>query len=200
MEIKDYSQNGEQLVIGKLLAGKTGRLLDIGAYRPDTFSNSRALLDAGWSGVLVEPSPAPFKALIDYYGGNPRVELVNCAITETSGLIQFYDSSGDAVSSTNIQHRDKWRANAGVNFKKTWVNTLAMQTLFGNFGVDFDFVNLDVENENFNMFRLIPISLMPTLKVVCVEHDGNHAAMLNAFQPYGFRQELLNAENIILVR
>ena len=34
--------------------------LDIGAWHPTIFSNTRALIERGWAGVIVEPSPGPF--------------------------------------------------------------------------------------------------------------------------------------------
>ena len=58
--MKDYSQAAEQPHILKAFEGRPpGRLLDIGAWNPFTFSHSRALIEMGWFGVLVEPSPGP---------------------------------------------------------------------------------------------------------------------------------------------
>lgn len=61
--MKDYSQNREQAVILRNLAGINGTLLDIGANDGITFSNTRALVELGWSGVLVEPSRTAFLKL-----------------------------------------------------------------------------------------------------------------------------------------
>jgi hypothetical protein len=41
-----------------------GRFLDLGAWDPITFSNTRALVELGWSGVMIEPSPGPFLELM----------------------------------------------------------------------------------------------------------------------------------------
>ena len=196
----NYSQNNEQEVIERLLPGNTGRLLDIGAYYPDKFSNTRALIDRGWQGVLVEPSPEPFRALLHHYAGNPNIELVNCAIvTHASGLRAFYDAGGDAGSSFSAQHRDRWAA-AGVPFKKSWVHPLALSVLFETFGYGFDFISLDVESTNWELFSALPFKDLTRLKVICVEHDMQHGAMSEMAAGYGFKQEAFNGENLILAR
>lgn len=60
-----YSQFEEQDAILQAFAGKTdGRFLDLGAWDPITFSNTRALVGLGWSGVMIEPSPGPFLELM----------------------------------------------------------------------------------------------------------------------------------------
>ena len=53
----DYSQNGEQAVILdtlKAIGIERGHLVDLGAGDGVTMSNSRALWDAGWSGLRVD--------------------------------------------------------------------------------------------------------------------------------------------------
>ena len=52
----DYTQHGEQKyfleVLGALVPNtQPGRLLEIGAWEPKTFSNSRALIELGQSGI-----------------------------------------------------------------------------------------------------------------------------------------------------
>lgn len=57
-----------------------GRLLEIGAFDAFAMSNSRALIELGWSAVLFEPSPGPLRALVKEYGNNPKVEVVAAAV------------------------------------------------------------------------------------------------------------------------
>ena len=57
--MKDYSQNGEQKIILEYFQDKyKGKVLDIGANDGITLSNSRALIEKGWDGVLIEPAPS----------------------------------------------------------------------------------------------------------------------------------------------
>lgn len=57
---RDYSQNGEQAHILHILDTiglKTGHLVDLGAGDGYTMSNTRALLERGWSGTLWDGDP-----------------------------------------------------------------------------------------------------------------------------------------------
>lgn len=199
MSTAKFSQNNEETVIGEIFNGVTGRLLDIGAYVPGALSNSRALLDKGWEGVLVEPAPGPFKDLLDYYGSNPKVTLVNCAIGLTPGLMAFYDSSGDAVSTASEQHKARWEQGAGSKYRKYWLKPLSVSELFAHFGFDFDFVSLDVESLNWEIFQALPLNLIKA-KVLCVEHDRHQVEMGKLVEPYGFTAVAFNGENVIFSR
>lgn len=61
--MKDYSQNNEQAIILKYFGSQRGTVLDIGANDGITLSNSRALIELGWSAVLVEPAEIAFRKL-----------------------------------------------------------------------------------------------------------------------------------------
>jgi hypothetical protein len=52
-----YSQNKEDSIITDYFKGRTGTLLDIGAYDCVSFSNSRWLIELGLAGALIEPLP-----------------------------------------------------------------------------------------------------------------------------------------------
>ena len=60
MDVRDYSQNGEQEHILHYLDTiglKTGHLVDLGAGDGYTMSNTRALLERGWTGDLYDGDP-----------------------------------------------------------------------------------------------------------------------------------------------
>src|SRR3989344_293995 len=53
-----YSQQGEDLIIDKLLVGKKkGFYVDVGAHDPVRFSNTKRFYDKGWSGINIDPNP-----------------------------------------------------------------------------------------------------------------------------------------------
>lgn len=72
-----FSQNGEDSILfevfRRLKIGK-GKFCEFGAADGKYCSNTRALLDIGWSGKLIESDPGHAKALIDNTMGLP-VEL-----------------------------------------------------------------------------------------------------------------------------
>jgi FkbM family methyltransferase len=196
-----YSQNNEQELITEVFKDSPpGHFLDVGAYDGKTFSNTLRLVELGWTGVCVEPSPNSFEALLKLHGDNPNITLVNCAVARGTGLIKFFDSGGDAVSSSDPAHVEKWTRDGHVKFKPFWLQTLSFENLFEQFGYQFDFINLDVESLNQQLFKCLPLSAMPQLRCICVEHDGHYREMEEIAARSGFTQCGFNGENILLRR
>jgi len=198
-----YSQNNEEEVILQLLTESgvsIGRFLDIGAYDGKAFSNTMRLTELGWGGVCVEPSPSVFPALMKLHGQNPNIDLVQAAISPSSTLVEFYDSGGDAISTTSANHRDKWQRGWNVNYTKFFVFTLPLSVLFARFGFNFQFINIDVESTNWSIFENLPFALLTATRVICVEHDNHIDQMASLAAPYGYRIAHTNGENLILAR
>ncbi len=197
-----YSQNNEeQYILNHFYNGtdpKNGRFLEIGGYHPTVFSNTRALVERGWRGVVCEPSPSCFKSFVTEYGENPEMVLLEYAIGKEDGKTLFFDSNGDAVSTTVVEHRDKWAHNGRVNFSQIEVKTMAMETLLNNYGKDIDFVNIDVESNNIELFNLIPDWFWQRVKLLCIEHDNQYEIMKARLKPFGFQEVALNGENLII--
>lgn len=196
-----YSQNNEEEHILRHFDGKPpGRFLDIGAFAATDLSNTRALVERGWTGVMVEPSAVPFTGLAKAYGRTPGIELVNAAITDgSSRLVEWFDSGGDAISTTVPAHRDKWAA-SGVAYTRSWVYMMPMAALFDRFGFDFQFISLDVEAANLALFKQLPLESLGTLRMIVVEHDNHCEEMLKLASPFGFTFVAVNGENLILGR
>ena len=192
-----YSQHDEEKVILEVLgAGEPGVLYDIGAWEGLQFSNSRALLEKGWSGVMVEPSPSAFVGLMkntEVFGD--RVKLVNVALAENAMVRKFYDAGGDAVGTLSEAHRALWDK---VPMRPIYVNTLQVVDLFSVFGPG-QYINLDVEGLNWELFQLLPLS-WPDFRLICVEHEGKIEQMHRHAGNFGFRKLHQTVENLILVR
>lgn len=167
---RDTSQYGEGRWIIDHFAGRVGRFLDVGAYNGKLLSNTWPLAQLGWSGVCVEPSPLPFAGLMATYEDNDRVMLVNAALTFGPARLMPFHSTGDALSSTERKHRDKF---AGYPFTEIlipggigWDELLAEVDHDGCAG-HFNFVNLDVEGKNAAVLSAMPIRP----EMICVEYD-----------------------------
>ena len=145
-EITDYSQWGEQPTILKILGLNPGRFLDIGAFAAKALSNTRALYELGWSGVMVEPSPGPLAGLIREYGNDDRVEVIGAAVGAINCLAHFYVSD-DAVSTTEQLNFDKWKGVGGF-YGSYWVPVITIPQILNQFG-PFDFVSIDTEGSSF---------------------------------------------------
>lgn len=185
-----YTQSDEEPVILKQLPCK-GRFLDIGAYDGVTFSNTRALLEKGWSGVYVEPCPLALEKLRtntkDHAG---RVNIVRKAIAEHDGQAVFHQS-GEMVGSLDEASTRRWREL--FDFREITVETVTVKTLLGNIGSAFDMVSIDVEGCNRLVFDAMPWAKINP-RLIVVEHDSEIERLS------GYREVFKNGENLILVR
>lgn len=196
-----YSQNDEEKFILQHFAQQPpARFYDIGAYDGRTFSNVRALMERGWSGVCVEPGlvfPELWKQTREFAD---RVQCVNAAIVppRQDGLIEFFEPpTGGCVSTLDQKHRTKWEPAAGV-MQPFWTNTLSIQTLFQQFG-PAEFINLDVEGKNWELFVCLPFT-WSQLRLICVEFDSHLAEMTAHALRYGFHRVHSTGENLLLAR
>jgi FkbM family methyltransferase len=192
-----YSQNNEEEIIVSYFKDQVGTFLEIGSYDPFKFSNTRRLYELGWSGTYVEPSKLCFKSFEDEYKNESRIELLNVAVGDRDGEVDFYESSGDAVSSTSIQHVNKW--SNYVKFAKTIVPMISLVPFLESKN-NIDFLSFDVEGTNYQLFSLFPDSFLNRVKMICIEHDTKHKEILEKCSKYGFKQLGFNGENLIIAK
>lgn len=174
-----YSQYDEEKYILEALGPewegtttKRGRFLDIGAWNAKMFSNTRALFEMGWGGIMIEPSPGPVQGLVWEYGNCERVQVIAAAVAVESGLIELAVTD-DAVSqpANDEQRMGVWRSAAGFYGRLT-VPALSVHDIFRQFGGDFQMVSIDTEGTSVQIFAEM-IRIGPRPRCVVVEHDSN---------------------------
>jgi FkbM family methyltransferase len=194
-----YSQNNEEKFITNYFNGNIGKFIDVGAFHPFKFSNTRKLIELGWHGVCVEPSPKCFANFINEYKDNHSVILLNKGLSETSGEFDFYEANGDAISTTVLDHKTKWES-AGVVYTPIKVEMMAVSDFEKTYCLDTDFINIDVESSNFQIFSLFSDSFLSNIKMICIEHDNHFDQIRERLFPLGFNELTINGENIILAK
>lgn len=194
-----YSQNDEQHYIldffNRIQPRHGRKILEIGAYDGITFSNTYALLEQGWHGVLIEASPKMFTALQRNTAGK-NVDLVNsCIVMEpVTGMITFYDND-QATASTCTAHVENWKGT--TPFSPIQVMPVHYEAILSRFGRTFDFVNIDIEGQSAELFlRMFP--LMPDVDLWVVEHDSRKEEITALAQGFSVLYE--NGENVVLGR
>jgi len=189
-----YSQNNEEAVITQYFGERKGAYIDIGAFDGITFSNVRKLAESGWTGMLFEPDKELYKKVVENYKGFPAV-VKNLAVDIFNGKITFYSSDGDAVGTTSESHKQKWYTIdflTGVEVPCVDINeVIDMPT---------EFVNIDVEGTNINLFRHMTDEVLNRIEVLCIEHDGHYEEMRARMFSLGFRELLFNGENLIFAK
>lgn len=201
MSTEMYSQNDEEEYIIRFFSGHKGRFLDIGAYDGVTFSNTRRLFELGWTGVFVEPSPSIFPQLLkNYQDHDGRIKFMQAAVCRHNGEVKFFDSGGDAISTTEEAHREKWEKGANSSFTEMSVKCVTLDTILSLYGKDYAFINIDTESTNFDVLTQLRFDEVPELKMICIEHDFKIEEILTVCSRHGFIELARNAENLILVR
>jgi FkbM family methyltransferase len=194
-----YSQNNEEEIILEYFSNhQPGKFIDIGGWHPTQFSNTRCLVEKGWSGVYVEPSPICMESFRREYSASNQIELVQKAITDKTGKSRFFESSGDAVGTLSESHRDRW--SEYVKYNEIEIETVSMHEFLSEYFDDsVNFISIDVEGTNIQLFRQIPESVLSKISLICIEHEGNGLEIQETCKRFGLSDILLfNAENIIL--
>lgn len=198
-----YSQNREEEVILGYFQD-SGTFLDIGANDGKTFSNTFALAERGWRGVLIEPSPKAFALLKENYKGMSGFYFYPFALGETNGEIKFMDSGSHLgkndhglLSTATEADYNKWKGS--THFEDITVKCFRYKTFLNRVKFkEFDFISIDAEG--FDLCILEQIDLRHT-KMVCVEWNGfeGRKASFESLMP-GFRIIYTSGENLIFAR
>jgi hypothetical protein len=194
-----YSQQHEDDIFVPLLPER-GRFLEIGAFHPKCFSNSRALWEKGWGGVLIEPSPGPLKELVKEYGGlASRVQVVCGAVGAGGpGEMQRLRLTDDAVSG-NID--PAWDEKGGF-YGYACYPQISIGWIKLHFGAYFDFLSIDTEGTSFSILRewMLLTGKNPRPRAIVCEHNYKYAEIAAFMKQYDYRTVHVNDCNIILAR
>ena len=192
-----HSQYDEEQAIAAVFnswaAGKPGRFLDVGAWDPECFSNTRALFEHGWRGVMIDPSPFPLVNLIKEYGDVDGMHIVSAAVAVEATMLKLHVSQ-DSVSTTQTANYEAWKDQARFE-GALWVRSITMADVFNQFG-GFDFINLDAEGVSVDLFhQMLKSGGKPPC--VCCEHDGRLAELAGAATAVGYKLIYSNGTNAV---
>jgi FkbM family methyltransferase len=190
--VENYSQNEEQRYILEACEHVTNRRwLDVGACHFKTLSNTRALYELGWSGVMVEAAPAMMAGLVRDLGTDERIELVNAAMATEKRLATLYVT--DDILSTTVK---EWREERDAAAK--WLGRMRIQTVtfadISNWFEGFEFVNIDTEGTSVDLaFAMLDTGWRP--QCCCIENDGRMNELCSKFTQTGYKLVYASGEN-----
>lgn len=190
-----YTQNEEEKFIVQHARGT--RFLDIGAYDGETLSSTRELVNKGWSGVYVEPNPIVLDRLRTV-ASLSNSDVLPVAVGTTCGTMPFYVTD-DMLSSLDKAHTEKWEKSCNVVFNAIDIDVVDVEALAKRIGYHYDFLNLDVEGLNWDIFQQFDWSKWK-FNTVCIEYDSKLSEMQRVLESAGFRLVYISPENIVAVR
>ncbi len=198
-----YSQNDEEAFLVKLFAGKTGRLLDIGAYDGIEMSNTRRLIELGWSAVLVEAHWGNFQTLCQNNRGfESRVTLVCAALAPKSGLRRLWvDTHPNRQWSTTLS--DDLKNSGSVMAPSSMLTMVSCITMDDLWPLGpFDLISMDAEWEDFDILKSQPAEAWRQVPVMVVEtrSPSERPAVVEFLNRIGFSVIYQTKENLIIRR
>jgi hypothetical protein len=202
-----YSQNDEERVILEYFGDKPGRFLDVGAFDGIGFSNTRKLLENGWSGVYVEPSADNILKLIK--NSEPyadRVHIVQAAVSCERRLARFYiDTTPDRKWSTTINEalfkEGSVRSPLAIN---VWATVIRMVDL--SFLGPYDFISLDAEWEDMGILHQMTLGcgyeMLNACRMICIEprDEIERRQMQGCLEGVGFKHHWDTHENLLMTK
>lgn len=207
--MQDYSQHGEQQIILDYFGEFVGTLLSIGENDGITFSNSRALLENGWYGVLVEPSEKSFKKLQEN-NAHLHCQLHDVAISDHVGEVDFFESGTligkddhSLVSSIVEAETERWKHKSKdsdpiVDFVKTTVPCVDVATLIKNSTcTTFEFITIDTEGMDLEILKQLDLEALGC-RMICIEYNNKDAEEFDRLIP--FPLHFKNRTNLIYAR
>lgn len=192
--VMSYSQGEEEKVILEYFKDFTGILCDIGCNDGKTFSNSLALIEKGWKGLLIEPSNGAYLAAEQLHKSNKKVNVFNCQIGRSVGYMPFYDAPDSLLSSASkeLAERGKQPVKNTFVFMNTWESLLKLHNI-----KTFDFITIDAEGMDWTIIEQIDLKATKT-KLLCIEYGNNIVLIKSYCLRFGLKEIFRNGENIIL--
>ena len=197
-----YSQNDEEKWIVDFYKDRIGRFLDIGAHDGKSFSCTYRLVELGWSGVCVDPSPTAFVELQKLHNDNSKIEVVNCAVDVDSEIKIFYHmGTGGYISTLSEDFVNEWPQHK-KKYKSMYLKTIIFNELFESFGYDFDFIKIDAEGMDFKIFKTIPFNSLLNLNMFCIEFckSNDLSDIIKLGEMHGFSTLVTTKHNLIMTR
>lgn len=194
--LSSYSQQGEDIIIDKLLGNKEdGFYVDIGAYDPVRFSNTKRFYDRGWKGINIEPNPALIKK---FEVTRKRDTNLALGVGKKRGYLTFYEFFPSTLSTFSEKETQKY-INKGfkiISKKKIPVETLSFLLKKYCKGIKVDLMSIDtegtdlevLESNNWKEFR-------PS--IVCVETNRNYNKIRSFLKKNGYILQHSNGINDI---
>lgn len=204
-----YSQkNEDDCVLEVFKDNSNGVVVEIGAYKNEFISNSKALIEKGWKAYLIDASPFCITDLFNAYKENNNVNIIQTIVhnNEKSELISFFDYPFSATSSINKNHTKKYFGHISEeefekNSKEIFMQTTNLKSLLElvlSREGKIDFLSIDIEGGSADLSMSLDFNQVKPF-CVCIEHDSRDNEIIDYYKEH-YELKLKNVENVVLIR
>lgn len=151
---KAYSQDGEDLVLWRMLEGRRdGFFVDVGAHHPYRFSNTCLLSKAGWRGINIDAEPGSMAAFRRH---RPRDINLECGVGLQAGTMLYYRFNEPALNTFSPEEAQRknaapYRIVETVELEVRPLADILDQYLPNSTGIDI--LSVDAEGHDLNVLR-----------------------------------------------
>ena len=172
----------DKWVIVKMFPGvRDGYFLDVGSGHGTIGSNTKALEDAGWSGVCVDPFPTHMEGR--------RCTMVRQVVSDVSGkVVRFHTHEGLGGIADTL---GKWKEEASKS-PVTEFTTTTLGTVLGDAHAPafIHFLSLDIEGGEFDALKGLPFDRYQ-FGAMAIEHneeEPKRTNILKLLEAHGYRR------------
>lgn len=142
---KSYAQEGEDLVMDRLLNKKKGFYIEVGCHHPFRFSNTYYFYRKGWKGICIDPMPGTKKSFSKW---RPRDFSIEMGISNAPSTLEYYMFNEPALNTFDKDiaiERDGLRSYKLISTKEIHTDTLASILEEHCSPKDIDILSVDAE-------------------------------------------------------
>ena len=189
-----YSQWGEDIIIDNLLGRKKkGFYVDVGAYDPTRFSNTKRFYLQGWRGINIEPDPIRINK---FYNLRPKDVNLNVGAANKNGMLNFFKFDPQTLSTFSKKAATDYQKQ-GYTLTETFkvkVNKLGQILEKECTNRQIDFFTIDTEGSDLEVLKSNNWKRFRP-KVICIEGQGGNPEKL--LIKLGYKKVYTNQTNSI---
>lgn len=151
---KIYSQEGEDLILSRILDKDRGFYVDIGAHHPFRYSNTYNLFKRGWSGLNIDASPETISLFKKH---RPKDTNLNLGVSDSEGDLLFYQFEDGAYNTFSQSLAENLLSQQSVKLRnKITISVKKLSTILKDSlqpGQAIDVMSVDVEGFDLNVLK-----------------------------------------------
>ncbi len=192
-----YSQHGEDLIIDKILGyKKKGFYVDIGAYDPHRFSNTKRFYLRGWHGINVEPNCVNFRK---FTRERKRDINLNIGVGNSNSKLTFYQFIPDTLSTFSEKEANNYLKHGYKLISKKKVNVQKLSAILQKYFVNksIDFISIDTEGYEMEVLKSNDWKKYKP-KLFCIETNTGKSHIVETYLKHkGYTEVFRNKVNSV---
>jgi hypothetical protein len=182
-----YSQCGEDTLIAEYLIGKNfvsrkKFYVDLGAYHPSRFSNTKLLHLMGWTGMNVDPNPDSIELFKKF---RPNDVNLNIGVSSKRETLELYRFAEGALNTFDKERAEKLTQDGWQTKEKISVQSLPVNEILETYLPEevkesgIGFLDIDCEGLDIEIISTLDFKKFNPLIIAAEAHDFDPMYPLN---------------------